>query len=134
MYTGIDGSSKYTSYAFENNQPVFTVEQGTLFYLKLKLSANPRPSSANLSKNGTVLQSSPWGNITLDVDSVTIPSVQSTDAGNYTISCSNSMGEGRFSFRLKVVGKTTFILSSMVALVIYHCSWLTMNSKKSIIY
>ena len=108
VYTGIDGSSEYTSYAFENNQHVFTVEQGTRFYLKLKLSANPWPSSNNLSKNGTVLQSSPWGNITLDVDSITIPSVQSSDAANYTISCSNSMGVERYSFRLKVVGKTTF--------------------------
>ena len=106
VYTRINSSSIYTSYAFENNQHVFTVEQGTRFYLKLNLTANPWPTNDSLSMNGIVLQQSPQGNITLEVDSINIPSVQNTDAGNYTISCSNLMGTVRFSFRLKVVGKS----------------------------
>ena len=108
MYTGVDSSSKYTSYALENNQHVFTVEQGTRFYLKLNLSANPWPTSSNLYKNGIALQRASWGGqgtINLTADSVNIQSVQNTDAADYTISCSNSMGEGRFSFRLRVEGK-----------------------------
>lgn len=106
VYTGIDfGSSIYTDYAFENNQHVFTVEQGTRFYLKLNLTANPPPKNDSLSKNGTILQRSPWGNINLGVNSANIQSVQYTDTANYTISCSNSMGAGSFFFRLNVVGK-----------------------------
>ena len=107
MYTGI-ASSIPTMYTYESNQHVFTVEQGTHFYLKLNLSANPWPTSCDLYKNGIILQRSPFGNINLNVDSVNIQSVQNTDNGNYTISCSNSMGEGRFPFQLKVVGKTNF--------------------------
>ena len=98
-------NSIYTSYAFENNQHVFTVEQGTRFYLKLNLSANPIPKSSDLAENGNQLQRAPWGRIYLGMDSVNIQSVQYTDAANYSISCSNFMGEGRFTFRLNIVGK-----------------------------
>ena len=93
------------SHSIENNQDVFTVEQGTRFYLKLYLSANPPPTSCNLSKNGNVLPSSPWGAIQLGADSVNIQSVQASDAANYTISCTNTYGQGYYSFRLNVVGK-----------------------------
>ena len=104
MYNGVDkGRSTYNHYDYDNNQ--FTVVQNGRFYLKLFLDGNPWPSNPNLSKNGTALQYVPWGNIQLGVDSVNISSVQYTDSANYTISCSNSMGVGRFSFRLNVVGK-----------------------------
>ena len=64
MYTGVDRSaSEYARYDFQNNTHVFTVEQGTHFYLKLKLSANTWPTSYNLSKNGVVLQRPPLGTI-----------------------------------------------------------------------
>jgi hypothetical protein len=108
VYTGVNsGASKYAHYAFENGQHVFTVGQGTPFYLKLNLSANPPPNSSNLSNNGIPLPHAAPGQraINIGTDSVSIQSVQSTDAANYTISCSNLMGEGQFSFRLKVVGK-----------------------------
>jgi hypothetical protein len=102
VYTGINfGASKYASIAFEMNYPVFTAEIGNPFYLKLNLIANPLPTG-NLRKNGIAL---PLGT----VDSVYIQSVQATDAGNYTISCSNLWGEGQFFFRLKVVGKILFL-------------------------
>ena len=114
MYTGVDrGASKFISHTVENNQDVFTVEQGTRFYLKLNLSANPVPNSRNLSENGRALSPAVPGLaqhvINLNNDSINIQSVQATDAANYTISCSNSMGKGEFSFRLKVVGKVLFL-------------------------
>ena len=93
---------------------MFTVEQGTRFYLKLYLRANPWPTSCNLSKNGVVLQRSPLGTIQLGVDSVNIQSVQATDAANYTISCSNTFGQGNFSFRLNVVGKGNLFFSQTI--------------------
>ena len=115
VYTGVDSSaSKYVRYDFQNNTHVFIVEQGTRFYLKLNLSANPWPTSCNLSKNGVVLQRSPLGTIQLEVDSVNIQSVQASDAANYTISCSNTYGQGNFSFRLNVVGKGNFVFSQTI--------------------
>ena len=120
-YTGVDrGASKYVSYAFENNQHVFTVEQGTRFYLKLNLSANPPPNSRDLYENGRALPPAVPGLaqrvINLNNDSINIQSVQAADAANYTISCSNSMGEAQFSFRLKVVGKCKTIVVYSVGL------------------
>jgi hypothetical protein len=119
LYDGFDSSaSKYASYTYENNQPVFTAEMGTRFYLKLYLTANPSPNSRDLHKNGIVLSPANWGDqhvINLTDDSVNIQSVQSTDAANYTISSSNSMGQGKYSFGLKVVGKVLFSLSFFFA-------------------
>lgn len=103
VYNGVGTTS--SRYEIINNQHIFTVVQGSRFYLKLNLSANPPPNNDSLSKNGTVLQRSPWGNINLGVDSVNIQTVQFTDEAKYTISCSNSMGTANFSFQLKVVGK-----------------------------
>ena len=111
VYNGIDTTaSQYAKYDIQINTHVFTVEQGTRFYLKLYLSGNPPPTNPNLSKNGVVLQSSPWGRgtIQLRVDSIDIQSVQASDAADYIISCSNILGQGNFSFRLNVVGKCNF--------------------------
>jgi hypothetical protein len=112
VYSGFDSSaSKYASYAYENNQPVFTAEQGTRFYLKLSLTANPWPTSYDLYRNGRALQRAVGvgqATINLNPDSVNFQRVQSTDAANYTITSSNSMGQGQFSFRLKVVGKVLY--------------------------
>ena len=110
MYTGIDAvASKYARHDVQNNTHVFTVLRGNRFYLKLNLRANPWPKNEGLSKNGVALQRSLQGNILLEVDSMDIQTVQFADAANYTISCSNSMGEGRFSFRLDVMGKTIIV-------------------------
>lgn len=84
---------------------MFTAEVGTRFYLKLNLSANPWPTTSNLYKNGVAMQSVPWGTTTLNVDSVNIPNVQSTDTAYYKITCSNLFGEGQFYFQLNAVGK-----------------------------
>ena len=109
VYTDIDNVSKYARHDVQNNTHVFTVLRGNRFYLKLNLRANPWPRNEGLSKNGVALQRSPQGNILLEVDSMDIQTAQFPDAGNYTISCSNSRGEARFSFRLDVMGKTTIV-------------------------
>ena len=122
-YTGVDrGASEFISYAFENNQHVFTVEQGTRFYLKLNLSANPPPNNPNLYENGIPLPPAAPGQRIINItnDSINIQRVQAADDANYTITCSNSMGKGQFSFRLKVVGKVLF-LSVSAHLVKNHC-------------
>ena len=97
-------NSKYTSHSYTNNEHVFTVEQGTRFYLKLHLTANPMPTSATIYKNGQELPSSPWGTIYLCVNSVRIDSVTQGHAGRYRISSRNVMGEGSISFKLNVQG------------------------------
>jgi hypothetical protein len=115
MYTDfVDNrlGSKYAHYALENNQHVFSAEIGTGFYLKLVLTANPSPTSCNLYKDGVLLPPATWnapGTIYITDDSVDIQTVQFTDAGNYTITSSNSMGQGQFSFRLNVLGKILFL-------------------------
>ena len=112
MYTGVDrGASKFISHTVENNQNVFTVEQGTRFYLKLKLRANPSPNSCDIYQNGVLLPPAAPGEpvINFDIDSVSIRNIEAADAANYTLTCSNSMGKGQFSFRLKVVGKVLFL-------------------------
>ena len=109
VYTGVDTTaSQYARYDIQNGAHIFTVEQGTRFYLKLNLIANPWPASCNLSKNGIMLQRVPWGTIQLGVDSVNIQSVQDADTADYIISCTNAYGQGSFSFRLNVVGKGSF--------------------------
>ena len=97
-------SSQFTSYAYENNELVFTVEQGTRFYLKLHLTANPRPTSENVYENGHLLQYSPYGTIYTGVDNMRVESVNQSHAGRYKISSSNIAGEGHITFRLKVKG------------------------------
>ena len=113
VYTGVDwdASTKFISHSIENNQHVFVVEQGTPFYLKLKLSANPPPTSCEIYANGIPLPPAVPGQraIYYSNDSVNIQSVQASDAADYKITCSNSLGEGQFLFRLKVVGKVLFL-------------------------
>ena len=98
-------NSVYTHYVVQNDQHVFIVEQGARFVLKLTLSANPMPTSSNLYKNGQLLHRSPLGTIYLSLDTVSIQTVQNSHDGNYMITCSNIMGEGRLSFQIRVVGK-----------------------------
>ena len=105
-----------TRYVVQNNQHVFLVEQGTRFVLKLTLTANPMPASSNLYKNGQLLYSSPQGTIYLSLDTVSIQTAQYTHGGNYTITCSNYLGEGRLSFQLRVVGKPTFFYYKLLKL------------------
>lgn len=101
----VDSSeSVYTRHRIENGENVFYVEQGTRFYLKLVLTANPMPTECDLYEDGRLVQSSPWGRIYLRLDSFEIRSVQGTDEGYYRMTCSNIMGEGSFSFRLRVQG------------------------------
>ena len=124
-YTGVDTeSSKYASHKYENNQLVFTVEQGTQFYLKLNLKANPWPTSYSLSKDGNQLQLLPArgggggpGTIYVNVDSFNIQSVQNDDAGTYTLSCSNRVGNASFSFRLRVEGKALILIVRISAIL-----------------
>ena len=118
--------SKYARYDIENHTHVFTVEQGTRFYLKLYLRANPPPTSRSLSMNGIVLGSSAGGGggrgtIQLGVDSVDIQSVQASEAADYTISCTNAYGKGQFSFRLNVVGKgSLFVFAFSQTIIGYY--------------
>ena len=99
--------SVYTSYNYDyyNRRYIFTVEQGTRFYLKLKLTANPMPSSAELSKDGCAVKSSRYATIYISVDRMCIPTVYGASYGGvYTIICRSTEGEGRISFELKVKG------------------------------
>ena len=99
------GNSEYTSYRCVNNEHVFTVEQGTRFYLKLHLTANPMPTNIKLYGNGEELQRSPTGTIYADVDYFRIDRVDQSYPGSYRLSSRNFMGEGSISFVLKVQGK-----------------------------
>ena len=94
--------SKYSSYKYINDEHVFTVEQGTPFYLKLNLTANPMPKTDKSYRNGQELSYSPTGQIYIGMDYMRIDSVIPSQAGCYTISSSNFMGGGSLTFQLKV--------------------------------
>lgn len=74
--------------------------------MKLNLSANPRPSDADviLYKNGHELHRVPGGTINLHPDSVGIQRVDKPYEGTYTIKSSTTAGEGQLKFRLQVAG------------------------------
>ena len=94
--------SRYNSHRIKNNEHVFTVQQGKRFYLKLYLNAYPKPKDEDLYKDSELLQYDPNGTIYSGVDFMEIQRVVPNDAGKYKISSRNSVGEGHFSFRLKV--------------------------------
>ena len=104
MYSIDFDNSVYTSYEHKHNEHIFTVEQGTQFYLKLNLTANPWPTDNDLYQNGHLLQYSPQGTIYSGVDNMRIRSVNQSHAGKYKLSSTNHAGEGHISFRLKVKG------------------------------
>ena len=58
------------------------------------------------------------GTVSVGADSVDIGRVQSTDAADYTMTSSNSMGEGQFSFRLNVEGKD-FVVVSLFSIALF---------------
>ena len=104
VYSIDSGSSVYTSHKYKHNEHIFTVEQGTQFYLKLNLNAYPRPKDADLYMDGHLVPYTPQGTIDCGVDYMEIQHVNHSDAGKYKISSRNRAGEGHFSFRLKVKG------------------------------
>ena len=102
------GASQFTSqsYDYVTGQYVFTVEQGTQFYLSYNTNTYPTPSASDMElyKNGQHLQRARGGTITLQGNYMNIPAVDQVNGGNYTIT--NSEG-GQLSFRLIVKGKCT---------------------------
>ena len=94
-------NSVYQSYEYTNHQHVFTCEHETRFFLKLNITAHPMPTTFDLYRNGVLLQRSPSGTIDLGVDYIEFKRVCQSDDGNYTITASNSLGQGCFSFRLR---------------------------------
>ena len=89
----------------EYNEIIFTVEAGTGFFLKLALFANPLPFKFSFQR---VSQQYPIptldGTVEFGLEFVRIHSAQHSHKGRYTISCSNSVGDGQFSFQLQVQG------------------------------
>ena len=95
-----------TSHVYDalNSRSVFTVEQGSRFFLKLKLTADPMPCSAELLKNGVLVKSSPYATIYVSIDRICIQTVYGQGyAGVYKLRCNNGL-EGEISFELKVRG------------------------------
>ena len=91
-------------YDVVNGRYTFTVEQGTRFFLKLKLTADPMPCSAELFKNGALVRSSQYGTVYVSVDRICIQTVYGQGyAGVYKLKCNNGL-EGEISFELKVRG------------------------------
>ena len=93
-------------YDYYNERYIFTVEQGTRFFLKLKLTADPMPSCAELYKSGREVRSSSYATIFFSIDRMCIQTVYgSAYEGVYTLVTKNTYGEGKISFELKVKGK-----------------------------
>lgn len=99
----------YSSYKRKHNEHIFTVEQGTQFYLKLNLNAYPMPAddSEDLYKNDHLVQYSPQGTIECGLDYMRIQRVDHSHAGRYKIVSKNIAGKGQITFRLKVKCKYT---------------------------
>ena len=88
---------------------VIKVEQGRRFYLKLKLTANPKPTCAELYKDGKLVESTPRGTIFVGIDSMGVQVVDKMSyAGIYTIRSRNEMGYGEITFQLSVRCKFIF--------------------------
>jgi hypothetical protein len=107
---GIDlARSRYSSYERKHNEHIFTVEQGTQFYLKLNLTANPMPvdDSEDLYQNDDLLQYSPQGTVESGLDFMRIRTVNHSHAGKYKIVSKNIAGKGQITFHLKVKCKYT---------------------------
>ena len=82
---------------------LFTVEAGTEFFLKLILVANPLPYKLSFQRDGQQLPLDQT--IEIGLDFVRFKVVQHSHQGKYTLSCTNSVGEGHFSFQLNMAGK-----------------------------
>ena len=104
-YTNYDltASRGITGYAPLATGTIFTVEAGTEFFLKLTLVANPLPYKLSFQRDGQQLPLDQT--IEVGLDFVRFKVVQHSHQGKYTISCTNSMGEGHFTFQLNVAGK-----------------------------
>ena len=90
---------------------VFIVEQGRRFYMRFKLTAYPKPSHAELHKDGKVVESTSRGTIFVGIDSIGIQLVDKRSySGVYTIRSRNEMGSGQIRFQLIV--KREFIFES----------------------
>lgn len=95
---------KSHKYDHSRKRYVFTVEQGTRFFLKLKLTADPMPSTVELYKNHELVASTSYGTIYVSADRICIQTVYGQGyAGVYKLSCNNG-AEGHISFQLKVKG------------------------------
>ena len=99
-------NSQHGPYQCVNNECVFMVEQGSQFYLKLNLRANPMPTTVTVYKNDRELVYSPFGTIYVGVDHMRINSVTQSHTGRYRMSSRNFMGEGSITFQLNVQGKS----------------------------
>ena len=95
------GSREYDR---SHRRHVFTVEQGTRFFLKLDLTADPMPSSVELLRNGHTVSSSSFATIYVSADRICIQTVYGQGyAGVYKLKCNNGL-EGHISFELIVIG------------------------------
>ena len=106
MYSIDFNNSQHGPYQCVNKECVFTVEQGSRFYLKLNLRANPMPTTVTAFQNGQELVPDPLGTIYVGVDYMRINSVTQSHTGLYQMSTRNIMGEGSITFRLNVQGKS----------------------------
>ena len=90
----------------DSGKNIITAEQGTPFLLKFEISARPIPADVDVYKDGKKVQiSHANGTIFVGLDRFSIPIVdRKSYGGKYTISASNSHGEGHVTFQLKVKG------------------------------
>ena len=100
------GASQYTSKTYDDGkeQYVFTVEQGTQFYLSYGANTYETLSASDveLYKNRKHLQRTEGGTIILDGSYMDIQTVNQVHEGNYTIKTSSG---AQVSFQLKVKGE-----------------------------
>ena len=78
--------------------------------MKFKLTAYPRPTHADLYKDGNLVQSTSRGTIFVGVDSIGVQLVDKKSyTGVYTIRSKNEMGSGDITFKIKVKCKFRII-------------------------
>ena len=74
--------------------------------MKFKLTAYPRPSQADLYKDGRLVESTSLGTIFVGVDSIGVQLVDKWSyTGVYTIRSRNEMGSGDITFKINVQRK-----------------------------
>ena len=92
---------KHTDLPEYVNPGMQSIVEGNDFVLDLNLTANPIPGDYQWQKDGVDITSG--GRFTLTVDQIVIGTTQRNDAGGYTLTAMNIVGQATTSFELDVL-------------------------------